>query len=388
MSTAAELTRAITAEPDMEQVYRKLLERRRSSRSLPPYRAALTADVTATLASYFEKEAPGGVVSNVRRVGGGASKEQFFFTLAHDGTERHYVLRMDPRAAITQTDRRREFEVLKAMQGIVPLPEPVWLDAEGAHFGQPAVIMRVVRGVTKPSDTAGVKVSGLGTWLGPDLRAKLRDQFMDYLVAIHATDWKTLHLPSYEVPDCDPQAAARWSFNYWRDLWRADEGETRPIVALAEQWMADNLPSCDQLVLTHGDYRTGNYLFDEDTGQITALLDWELARIGDFHEDLGWVLMLIFGIRENGEFRASDLFGREEFIAEYERKSGCAVNRATLHFYDVMASWKCYIITAANGMAAARAQHNHQDVLLTFLASANAMFADDLVRLLKQGEPA
>ena len=39
--------------------------------------------------------------------------------------------------------------------------------------------------------------------------------------------------------------------------------------------------------MTHGDYRTGNYLFDEESGKITALLDWELARIGDFHEDLG-----------------------------------------------------------------------------------------------------
>ena len=98
MSTAAELTRAITAEPDMEQVYRKLLERRRSSRSLPPYRAALTADVTATLASYFETEAPGGVVSNVRRVGGGASKEQFFFTLAHDGSHPARYCDISPRA--------------------------------------------------------------------------------------------------------------------------------------------------------------------------------------------------------------------------------------------------------------------------------------------------
>lgn len=372
---------------DMEQVFVKLLERRRAGRSLPPYRAALTADVTAMLASYFAKEAPGGVVSNVRRVGGGASKEQFFFTLTHEGADQQFVLRMDPRAAITQTDRRREFEVLKAMQGLVPVPEPVWLDADGQHFGEPAVIMRVVRGVTKPSD-AGVKVSGLGTWLGADLRAKLRDQFMSYLVAIHAFDWRNAHLPSYEVPDDDPQQAARWSFNYWRDLCRADDGEARPITSLAEQWLADNMPDTQELVLVHCDYRTGNYLFDEQTGEITALLDWEMARIGDFHEDLAWVLMQVFGTIDNGTFRASDLFEREEFIAEYERRSGRAVNRKTLHYYDVLSSWKCYIIVAANGMAAARAQHNHQDVLLTFLAATGAMFADDLCRLLKQGEPA
>lgn len=384
--------RAEVADLEMEQVFTRLLAKRRANRSLPAYRAALTADVTATLSSYFAKEVPDAKVCDVRRVGGGASKEQFFFTLDRAGNCEQFVLRMDPRAAITQTDRRREFEVLKAMQGVVPAPEPVWLDADGDHFGEPAVIMRVVRGVTKPSD-AGVKVSGLGTWLGADLRAKLRDQFMDYLVAIHAFDWRNAHLPSYEVPDGDPGQAARWSFNYWRDLCRADEGEARPITSLAEQWLADNQPDTQDLVLAHCDYRTGNYLFEEDTGKITALLDWEMARIGDFHEDLAWVLMQVFGTfdkssGENGTFRASDLFEREEFIALYEQRSGRTVNRKTLHYYDVMSSWKCYIIVAANGMAAARAQHNHQDVLLTFLAATSAMFADDLCRLLAQGEPA
>src|SRR3546814_8289775 len=74
--------------------------------------------------------------------------------------------------------------------------------------------------------------------------------------------------------------------NYWRELWDIDEGEARPVIALASQWLADTMPDASELVVLHGDYRTGNYLFDEDSGEITALLDWELARIGDFHEDL------------------------------------------------------------------------------------------------------
>src|SRR3546814_3708765 len=117
-----------------------------------------------------------------------------------------------------------------------------------------------------------------------------------------------------------------------------DEGEARPVIALAVQWLADTWPDASELVVLHGDYRTGNYLFDEDSGEITALLDWELARIGDFHEDLGCVLMQIFGAFDgDGAFRASDLFEREEFIIEYERRSGRTVNRRTLHSYDVMA---------------------------------------------------
>jgi aminoglycoside phosphotransferase (APT) family kinase protein len=372
----------------MEAVNRKILDRRRNNRDLPPYRAALSSEIAEMLERFFAVERPGAAISGVRRVGGGASKEQFFFTLTQDGKAEQFLLRMDPRLAITETDREREFILLKAMQGVVPVPEAVWVDPRAEVFPQPAAIMRVVSGVTKPS-AAGVKVSGLGTWLGEELRAKLKDQFLDHLVTIHAYDFRARPLTGYEVPDADPKQAARWGLNYWRGMWDVDQGEARPIVSLAYQWLADNMPDCAELVLTHGDYRTGNYLFDEASGQITALLDWELARIGDFHEDLGWVLMQVFGtIDPGGTFRASDLFEREEFIREYERRSGRRVNRKTLHYYDVLSSYKTYVIVAANGIAAARSLHNHQDVLLTFLAATGPMFQGDLVRLLSQGEPA
>ncbi len=375
---------------EMESINRQILDRRRNNRDLPPYRAALIPEITAILSRFFEKQVPGATVSGVRRVGGGASKEQFFFTLTSDGRDDKYLLRMDPRLAITETDREREYILLGAMKGTVPVPETAWVDANAEFFPQPAAIMRVVDGVTKPS-SAGIKVSGLGTWLGEDLRGKLRDQFVDHLVAIHGFDWRAAKLPKFEAPDADPKQAARWSINFWREIWAIDSGETRPIIALAEQWLVDNMPDCADLVMTHGDYRTGNYLFDEDSGRITALLDWELARIGDFHEDLGWILMQVFGTfdaDDGNKFRASDLFEREEFIRVYEERSGRTVNRKTLHYYDVLSSYKCYVIVAANGIAAARSQHNHQDVLLTFLATTGAMFADDLCRLLGQGDAA
>ncbi len=374
---------------DMERVHRDILDRRRANRSLPPYRAALIGEIEGLLAGFFATERPGATVSGVRRVGGGASKEQFFFTLTEGDREERFLLRMDPRSAITETDRAREFQLIAAMRDVVPVPEPVWIDNGARHFPQPAAIIRVVGGVTKPSG-AGLKVSGLGTWLGPELREKLRDQFLDHLVAIHAFDWRTRRPDRFDVPDGDPREAARWAFNYWRELREIDEGEARPVMALAEQWLLQNMPEASGLVMLHGDYRTGNYLFDEASGEITALLDWELARIGDHHEDLAWVLMQIFGIIDpDGVFHASDLFEREHFIAEYARRSGRAVNLSTLHYYEVMSSWKCNIIVTANGLAAARSQHNHQDVLLTFLAAAAPMFAEDLVRLLsKQGEGA
>jgi aminoglycoside phosphotransferase (APT) family kinase protein len=377
---------AMVHEPewDMEPACQAALRGRAERRMMPAYSARKTADVAEALTRFFSQVKPGATVGGVNRMGGGASKEQFVFSLCEDGGAARYVLRMDPLEAITETDRKREFEILNAVQGLIPAPKPLWMDVEGAIFGRPAAIMTFVGGVTKPSD-AGLKVSGLGTNLGQRLRARLREQFMDCLVKLHAFDWRKADLPSFAAPEADPKQATRWSLNYWKQLWRQDAIEPIPIVSYAEQWLTDNLPVSDELVLTHCDFRTGNYLFDEASGTMTAVLDWELARIGDFHEDLGWVLMQIFGSYENGVFRASDLYEREEFIASYEAASGRTVNRATLHYFDVMSSWKCYIITAACGMSAARARHNHQDVLLTYLAASGALFANDLCRLLAPG---
>ncbi|VWX50069.1 phosphotransferase family protein [Novosphingobium sp. 9U] len=367
---------------DMEPACARLIADRIRKRPQPPYSARNTAEVAERLERFLAQHQPGARVSGVARMGGGASKEQFVFTLDRDGApSQRYVLRMDPAEAITETDRRREHDILRAVQGLIPAPLPVWLDQEGDAFGQPAVIMEFVGGVTKPSNAAA-KATGVGTWLGDPLRTQIGPQFVDHLVSLHGLKWDVPGLASFQAPTADPQQAARWTLNYWRALWATDKVEDRPIMSYAEQWLIENMPSCDELVMIHGDYRTGNYLFDESTGRITAVLDWELARIGDFHEDLAYTLVQVFGTWDDGLFRVSDLYPREEFIAAYEKASGRTVNRRTLHWYDVLSAFKIYVVVAASGLSAARAAHNHQDVLLSFVASIGPMFADDMHRLL------
>jgi aminoglycoside phosphotransferase (APT) family kinase protein len=381
---ATSTLRIDSAELDIEPAIQPQFAERLMRRGLPAYSARKTGDVANALQRFFAVTVPDAVASNVRRLGGGASKEQFVFELASKSANaERFVLRMDPLEAITETSRKREYEVLKAVQGIVPAPNPRWLDENGEYFGKPAVIMEFVSGVTKPSG-AGSRVSGLGTFLGEPLRSKLKRPFLEHLVALHAIDWRKADLPSFSAPLTDARQAARWTLNYWHELWLEDALEPHPMMTYVHKWLMANLPECHDMVLTHGDYRTGNYLFDEASGNMVAVLDWELARIGDYHEDVGWVLMKIFGTTDGGIFRASDLYEREEFIAAYEASTSREVNRKTLHFYDVLSCWKCYVIVAASGMSVARAEHNHQDVLLTFLGAAGPLFIADMCRLLDQ----
>ena len=368
---------------DIEPAILAVLDRRRQRKAKGVYRPRSEHEVGQRLNAFLQGVAPGAQAGQLRRMGGGASKEQFSFTIAEGEHAGRYVLRMEPAQSISESDRRREFEILAAFRGVVPAPEPVWLDAEGERLGQPGAIMRFVGGVTKPSDN-GLTVSGLGTRLGSRLRTAIGPQFIRHLAAIHALDWRSADLPSFQVPDADPQQAARWQLNWWAQVWREDRVQPIPAIAMAERWMRENLPACEALVLVHGDYRTGNYLFDEAEGAITAVLDWELCHIGDVHEDLAWTLQRVFGAFEDGEHRASGLYGREELIVRYEAQSGRRVNRRTLHFYEVLSAYKVIIMILATGLRSARDHHNHQDVLLTWVSVAGHIFHSEMVELLQQ----
>lgn len=372
---------------DTEPHLAALLEERTARRTAPPYIPQVDTDVAALLTRFFDREEPGACVGNVARLGGGASKEQFVFSLTKPGEPpARYVLRMDPEEAITETSRSREWDVLRAMAGVVPVPRPVWLDAKATTFPRPALIMEMMPGAPKPSATT-LSVTGLGTILGDPLRGQLRPQYLEMLVAIHNFDWRAADLPSYAAPDGDPKQATRWLIAFWKELLEQDAVAKEPVVSLATQWLETNIPDCDDPCLVHGDFRTGNYLFDEGTGQVTALLDWEMSYIGDRHADFGWLLQPVFGTLIDGTFRASDIFkGADDFIDAYEAAGGRPIDRARLHYFTVFNNWKSYILVSVLGMRAAKEAHNHQDVLLTFLAATGPQFVAKLAQLLGEGD--
>jgi aminoglycoside phosphotransferase (APT) family kinase protein len=365
---------------DIEPRIREILEEKRVRRLTGPYSPRTVAQVTEGLSTLLAHE--GGAISDVRRMSGGASKEQFLF--AYDGPRgnEQLVLRMDPLEGLLETCRRREAQVLRAMRDVVPVPEVLYVDADGSALGLPGLVTSFVSGVAKPPQAAA-SVSGLRTDFDEGWRALLAPAFMENLVRIHGFDFRAADLPDYAVPDEDPLQPALRQVNWWAMAWRDDVVDAFPIMAIAEGWMRENLPSCATPVLVHGDYRTGNYLFDPEDGRITAVLDWELAHIGDFHEDLAWNLQPIFANRgEDGKERISGLFTREDFLDGYARASGRVIDMKTLHFYDVLNAWKCAVIDLSSCLAAARDGNNHQDILLSWLATSAHMVLDHLADLL------
>lgn len=109
-----------------------------------------------------------------------------------------------------------------------------------------------------------------------------------------------------------------------------DYGGDRPIIALAIKWCEDHLPETASPVLVHGDFRMGNLMVDANG--LAAVLDWELAHIGDAHEDLAWgcVGAWQFGHIDRPAFGCADL---DSFFSAYEAASGMKVEPERFRFW-------------------------------------------------------
>ena len=151
--------------------------------------------------------------------------------------------------------------------------------------------------------------------------ASLINDIARELAAIHAIPLNSLpQLPSVEAAEALAQLKARF----------ADYGGDRPILALAIKWCEDHLPAAAPLVLVHGDFRMGNLMVGDDG--LAAVLDWELAHIGDAHEDLAWgcINAWAFGHIDQPAFGCADF---ESYFAAYEAASGSAVDPDRFRFW-------------------------------------------------------
>lgn len=369
---------------DIEPSIVRMLQGAIQHRELGAYQWATEAELQQSLMTFFNyKGLASPRIENLKRVRGGASKEQFVFDLQVDASTRQKcVLRLDPLESAVVSDRRKEQRIMEIMASVLPVPQVLWSDPDGAILGRPALITSFVRGVTKPSDGGG-NVSGLGSLLPDHYRDALSPKFMDYLVKMHAVPVSFAPDGIFDVPSQDDYQAARWQLNWWRSVWRDDAIEGSPIMGLAERWMEENLPKARELVVVHADFRTGNYLFDEDSFEISAILDWELAHIGDYHEDLAWIICHK-GVTAQGEVMASGLMTPEALCRKYSELTGRVIDPEALMFYRILSVYKCVAICFATSVQTARRGHSHQDILLSWLASAGHAFSAELLDLMEE----
>lgn len=381
---------AVRAAYPTEAEYDLMLTRKMRRRASGPYRIPTLEEMSGHARSFLADHVEGAfTLSEERWLTGGASKLQFGFTLQWNDpevgrTSTRLVVRMEPAESLNATSRRREHQIITAIASAVPVPRTHWVDADGQWFPEPAIVYAFIEGSAKPSDDRH-RVSGTGTHFGPELRSRLAPQFMQHLAAIHTFDWSGARLDAFDVPEVGSTQSALWQLNRARRVWEEDRGEDFPLIEYAANWLEDNLPKLDRVSVLHGDYRSGNFLFDEKAGRINGWLDWERGYLGDRHRDLAYTATHLFGnVAEDGKtFLVSGLIPLEQFYEDYERLSGLRVDARRLHYYRVFNTYQLMVSSMASSYRVVRLGKSHQDVLLAFVEGAVSSLADELLKSLE-----
>jgi aminoglycoside phosphotransferase (APT) family kinase protein len=270
---------------------------------------------------------PRAQIADLRALSGGASAETWQFDLITCESRLPLILqRMAGKGNFEASlDRARQAQVQAvAFEGGVPVAQVQFVFDDADHLGNGYVMSRI------EGETLGPRILKLDEFAGA--RAAMTRQCGEILKRIHGLHTNTL--PAL------PVRTARDSFDSLRETYRRC-GVELPVFELALQWLEDHLPSHVEATLVHGDFRLGNFIVGADG--IRAVLDWEMAHIGDPAEDFGWICVPSWRFgqldREVGGFgRLADL------IACYARAGGRAVDFERVKFWQVLGCLKWGLI--------------------------------------------
>jgi aminoglycoside phosphotransferase (APT) family kinase protein len=278
-------------------------------------------------------------IEGLRRTSGGFSRENWVFDAYWRDTSGNQilplVLRSDPPSSPLETERSREFAILKAVESTgVPAPKVYWLDNEGRWLGKPSVVMERMSGACE--------WTVLNSERPLQTRVRLAEDYVKALAQIHGVDWRGAGLANVlEVPRPSP---AEFELKEWGSRFERTRLEALPEMDLVAAWLLKHLPEHSNVVLVHGDYKPGNSLVDGD--QITAILDWETAHLGDPLEDLGWMLMP----PRRQEQQIAGHWEQEQILAAYALLTGRKFPEAAVRWWTIFSLWKLSV----NNLAAVR----------------------------------
>jgi aminoglycoside phosphotransferase (APT) family kinase protein len=296
------------------------------------------------------------IVTNVRLIAGGRSNLTYHVAL-ETGTE--LVLRRPPLGHVLPTahDMSREFRVISALAGTdVPVAGAVAYCADTDVIGAPFYLMEYVPGqvLRTGTDTAA---------LTAEQNTTLSEGLADMLAAIHGVDTSAVGLG-----DLGRGAGyLRRQLDRWQRQWQLSVTREVPGYDELVAALAGRLPGEGEVTLVHGDFRIDNVLVDARTAapRILAVVDWEMATLGDPLADLGLTLVYWTDPGEEGWLRESGpglntdattspgFLTRAEFAAGYARRTGRDIS--LIGYYMAFAYFKLAVVL--EGINARYLQH-------------------------------
>ncbi len=248
----------------------------------------------------------------------------------------HRLIYLQDRRGLQLDSRLRredEFSVLGAMHAAgARVPRPYWRvsEDEPEGIGSGLILERV------DGETVARRI--LEDSAFEQVRPRVLDQMGEALARIHAVPPDTVGtLPR---PPAGKSAAAAQLDEVEAMLREIDE--PHPAIELGLRWLRPRAPASRHLVVAHGDYRLGNIVVHPTEG-LRAVLDWELAHVGDPGEDLGWACMRFWqGVDQPGE---PGLGPKRRFLDAYAGLSGWRLGPELALYWEVFANLRWAVVT-------------------------------------------
>lgn len=262
--------------------------------------------------------------------------------LVGDGTS-NVVVRRPPPPPIPPgaNDMLREATLLRALSGTgVPVPEVLAVAEEGEVLDVPFYVMSFAEGPVVTTRTP----APLDT---PDQRRAIGYSMIDTLAELHDVDWRAVGLGQLGRPEGFNARHLR----RMRRLVADDAGNPPPEFADIDAWLEANTPAESGATLIHCDFRIGNVVLEPTRpGRIAAVLDWELATIGDPLLDVGYLLATVpepdRAMNPTAQLSAAMLEtgypSKAELAQRYSERTGRGSDN--LAWYTTLALWKLAVL--------------------------------------------
>jgi aminoglycoside phosphotransferase (APT) family kinase protein len=306
-------------------------------------------------AAYFETKMPdarNAVVTALTRIHGGASRQTYAIDVAFDSPggriQKELILRRDPADSLIDTERKVEFAAIRSMRGIdIPTPEALFLETDPGPLGAPFFVMGRIEG--------GMALNPFKIDEIDPHRAAVGEQFFRQIGRIAAAPVEGSPLAGV-IDSPAPEECWRRELDYWAGEIEKDRLHPEPIAAAAIRHLRRNPPPpAQRLSIVHGDFRSGNFLHDGQ-GRIIAVLDWEMAHIGDPFEDLAWATDPLWCA--NDTERAAGFIPWPDAIAAWEGASGCQFDAQAFEWWSLFASVKAIGIWVSSARAFADGEND------------------------------
>ena len=251
-----------------------------------------------------------GMIKTIKQIVGGQSNPTFVLFLEN---KKRIILRKKPPGKLLPSahDIAREYRIQKALESTsIPCPKMISFCEDSQIIGTAFYLMELVEGVVYENI---LEVSSLKS------RKSIYLNLVKMSAKLHNINFNSIGLNKYGKVGNYVER----QINRWEKQWYLSKKRDIPVMAKIIEWLKNNNPKRDETSIVHGDYRLGNVIYENNSNNIKALLDWELSTLGSPYADLGYLLhphFIPFGQRhglKNLDFKKENIPSVKEIVEAY-----------------------------------------------------------------------